>query len=252
MTTEHFDVLIVGLLRTFSGIGAGVHLHEKCSQKSFAILEGRSSMGGTWDLFRYPGVRSDSDMHTLGYNFKPWRDAKSIADGPSILSYVRETAAEYDVDKKIRYDHLVKSAAWDSATSTWTVTAERPDAGGIATLTCNFLFMCAGYYSYRCGFTPDFPGAEDYKGAVVHPQKWPEDLDYRGKSVVVIGSGATAMTLVPAMSKTAGHVTMLQRSPTYVVSRPDKDAIANRLRKFLPESVAYGVTRWKNASPCSR
>jgi cation diffusion facilitator CzcD-associated flavoprotein CzcO len=245
MTIEHFDVLIVGA--GLSGVGAGVHLHEKCPNKSYAILEGRPSMGGTWDLFRYPGVRSDSDMHTLGYNFKPWRDAKSIADGPSILSYVRETAAEYGVDQKIRYNHLVKSAAWDSATSTWTVTAERKGAG-IVTFTCNFLFMCAGYYSYRAGFTPDFPGFEDYRGRIVHPQQWPDDLDYAGKRVVVIGSGATAMTLVPAMAETAGHVTMLQRSPTYVVSRPDEDAIANRLRKFLPERIAYGVTRWKNVT----
>jgi monooxygenase len=245
MTTEHFDVLIVGA--GLSGVGAGVHLHEKCPKKSYVILEGRPSMGGTWDLFRYPGVRSDSDMHTLGYNFKPWREAKSIADGPSILSYVRETAAEYGVDKRIRYNHLVKSAAWDSGASTWTITAERQGVG-IATFTCNFLFMCAGYYSYRAGFTPEFPGIEGYKGRIVHPQKWPDDLDYAGKSVVVIGSGATAMTLVPAMAETAGHVAMLQRSPTYVVSRPDQDAIANRLRKFLPERLAYGITRWKNVT----
>lgn len=244
--TEHFDVLIVGA--GLSGVGAGVHLHEKCPKKSYVILEGRPSMGGTWDLFRYPGVRSDSDMHTLGYNFKPWRDAKSIADGPSILSYVHETAAEYGVDKKIRYDHLVKSAAWDSASATWTVTAERQDTGGSATFTCNFLFMCAGYYSYRAGFTPDFPGIKDYKGRIVHPQKWPQDLDYEGKTVVVVGSGATAMTLVPAMAEKAGHITMLQRSPTYVVSRPDKDALANRLRKVLPERIAYGITRWKNVT----
>ncbi len=246
MPIEHFDVLIVGA--GLSGVGAGVHLHEKCPKKTYAILEGRPAMGGTWDLFRYPGVRSDSDMHTLGYNFKPWREAKSIADGPSILSYVHETAAEYGVDQKIRYNHLVKTAAWDSATSTWTATAERKDTGGVATFTCNFLFMCAGYYSYRTGFTPDFPGIETYKGRIVHPQKWPEDLDYAGKSVVVVGSGATAMTLVPAMTETAGHVTMLQRSPTYVVSRPDQDAIANRLRKFLPERIAYGITRWKNVT----
>jgi cation diffusion facilitator CzcD-associated flavoprotein CzcO len=246
MTIEHFDVLIVGA--GLSGVGAGVHLHAKCPKKTYAILEGRPSMGGTWDLFRYPGVRSDSDMHTLGYNFKPWREAKSIADGPSILSYVRETAAEYGVDNKIRYNHRVTSAAWDSATSTWTVTAERGDTGGTARLTCNVLFMCAGYYSYRGGFTPDFPGTRDYKGRIVHPQKWPEDLDYAGRTVVVIGSGATAMTLVPAMARTARHVTMLQRSPTYVVSRPDQDAIANRLRKVLPERIAYGVTRWKNVT----
>jgi cation diffusion facilitator CzcD-associated flavoprotein CzcO len=251
MTIDHFDVIIVGA--GLSGVGAGVHLHETCPGKTYAILEGRADMGGTWDLFRYPGIRSDSDMHTLGYNFKPWREAKSIADGPSILKYVRETAAEYGVDRKIRFNHLVTDAAWDSATSTWTVTATRKDlsdkeGGETTTLTCNFLFMCSGYYSYRGGFTPEFPGIEDYKGLVVHPQKWPEDLDYAGKTVVVIGSGATAMTLVPSMAGKAAHVTMLQRSPTYVVSRPDHDAIANNLRKFLPESLAYGVTRWKNTT----
>ena len=246
MATEHFDVLIVGA--GLSGVGAGVHLHEKCPKKTFAILEGRPVMGGTWDLFRYPGVRSDSDMHTLGYNFKPWREAKSIADGPSILNYVHETAAEYGVDQKIRYNHQVKSADWDSATSTWTVTAERQDTSGTVSFTCNFLFMCAGYYSYRAGFIPDFPGIETFKGTIVHPQKWPEEIDYAGKSVVVVGSGATAMTLVPAMAQTAGHITMLQRSPTYVVSRPDQDALANRLRKFLPERLAYGITRWKNVT----
>jgi len=246
MATEHFDVLIVGA--GLSGVGAGVHLHEKCPTKRYAILEGRPAMGGTWDLFRYPGVRSDSDMHTLGYNFKPWRAAKSIADGPAILDYVRDTAAEYGVDENIRYNHLVRSAAWDSGASAWTVTAERPDTGGVAIFTCNFLFMCAGYYSYRAGFTPAFPGIEDYRGQVVHPQKWPEDLDYAGKTVVVVGSGATAMTLVPAMAQTAGHVTMLQRSPTYVVSRPDQDVLANRLRKVLPERLAYGITRWKNVT----
>ena len=246
MATEHFDVLIVGA--GLSGVGAGVHLHEKCPKKTYAILEGRPALGGTWDLFRYPGVRSDSDMHTLGYNFRPWREAKSIADGPSILKYVHETAAEYGVDKKIRYNHLVQNAAWDSGTSTWTVTAARKDTGGTTTLTCNFLFMCAGYYSYRAGFIPDFPGIETFKGEIVHPQKWPEELDYAGKSVVVVGSGATAMTLVPAMAQTAVHVTMLQRSPTYVVSRPDQDALANRLRKILPERLAYGITRWKNVT----
>ncbi len=246
MTVDHFDVIIVGA--GLSGVGAGVHLHEKCPGKSYAILEGRPSMGGTWDIFRYPGIRSDSDMHTLGYNFKPWREAKSIADGPSILKYVRETARDYGVDSHIRFNHQVTGAAWDSASSTWTVTVDRRDTGGTATLSCNFLFMCSGYYSYRGGFTPEFPGLADYKGLVVHPQKWPEDLDYTGKTVVVIGSGATAMTLIPAMADKAAHITMLQRSPTYVVSRPDKDAIANTLRKFLPESLAYGVTRWKNVT----
>jgi cation diffusion facilitator CzcD-associated flavoprotein CzcO len=246
MTVEHFDVLIIGA--GLSGIGAGVHLRQRCPGKSFAILEGRSGIGGTWDLFRYPGVRSDSDMHTLGYSFKPWREAKSIADGPSILRYVRETAAEHGLDERVRYDHRVTSAAWDSATSTWTVTANLGVSGETATYGCNVLFMCAGYYSYRGGFTPDFPGIEDFQGQVVHPQAWPEDLDYQGKTVVVVGSGATAMTLIPAMAGNAAKVTMLQRSPTYVVSRPDHDVIADRLRKFLPEKVAYGLTRWKNVT----
>jgi len=187
-------------------------------------------------------------MHTLGYRFKPWREAKSIADGPSILKYVNETARQYGVDRKIRYNHKVVAADWDSAASAWTVTAALGDSGETASFSCNFLFMCAGYYSYRGGFTPEFPGVEAYKGRLVHPQKWPEDLDYAGKKVVVIGSGATAMTLIPAMAETAAKVTMLQRSPTYVVSRPAHDAIANTLRKFLPEKLAYALTRWKNVT----
>ena len=203
-------------------------------------------MGGTWDLFRYPGVRSDSDMHTLGYRFKPWRAAKAIADGPAILDYVKETAAEYDVDRHIRYQHLATKAAWSSDDATWTVEAHRKDTGETVRFTCNFLFMCSGYYSYRYGYTPEFEGIEKFKGKLVHPQQWPEDLDYKGKKVVVIGSGATAMTLVPAMAKDVAHIVMLQRSPTYVVSRPDKDIIANTLRKILPEHWAYAITRWKN------
>jgi len=246
MAVEHFDVLIVGA--GLSGVGAGVHLHEHCPGKSYVILEGRPAMGGTWDLFRYPGIRSDSDMHTLGYRFKPWRQAKSIADGPSILSYVRETAAEYGVDQHIRYNHLATKASWSTQDAAWTVEAQRADTGETVSLTCNFLYMCQGYYSYREGFTPEFEGLDQFKGQIVHPQKWPEDLDYAGKKIVVIGSGATAMTLVPAMAKTAGHIVMLQRSPTYVVSRPEQDAIANRLRRFLPERWAYAITRWKNTT----
>jgi cation diffusion facilitator CzcD-associated flavoprotein CzcO len=246
MSAEHFDVLIVGA--GLSGVGAGVHLHERCRGKSYVILEGRDSMGGTWDLFRYPGIRSDSDMHTLGYRFKPWREAKAIADGPSILNYVKETAAEYGVDRHIRYRHLATKAEWSSEDATWTVEAVRKDTGQTVRFTCTFLFMCAGYYSYREGYTPELPGIERFAGLVVHPQKWPEDLDYAGKKVVVIGSGATAMTLVPAMAKDVGHVVMLQRSPTYVVSRPDEDVIANALRKVLPASWAYAITRWKNVA----
>ncbi|HZZ37212.1 MAG TPA: NAD(P)/FAD-dependent oxidoreductase [Caulobacteraceae bacterium] len=246
MAVEHFDVVIVGA--GLSGIGAGVHLHERCPTKSYVILEGRPSMGGTWDLFRYPGIRSDSDMHTLGYRFKPWKAAKAIADGPSILDYVKETAAEYGVEDHIRYQHLVKAAGWSSQDATWTVEALRKDTGESVKFTCNFLYMCSGYYSYRQGYTPEFPGLESFNGQIVHPQAWPENLDYAGKRVVVIGSGATAMTLIPAMAKDAGHIVMLQRSPTYVVSRPEKDAVANRLRKFLPASWAYAVTRWKNVT----
>ena len=241
---EHFDVVIVGA--GLSGIGAGVHLRRKCPGKTWIILEGRGASGGTWDLFRYPGVRSDSDMHTLGYSFKPWRAAKAIADGPSILQYVKDAARENDVERRIRYRHRVTRAEWSSTDSAWQVEAERGDSREKVRLTCNFIYLCAGYYSYRQGHAPEFAGRGRFMGRIVHPQEWPEDLDYAGKRVLVIGSGATAMTLVPAMAKTAAHVTMLQRSPTYVVSRPDRDAIANLLRIFLPARWAYAITRWKN------
>jgi cation diffusion facilitator CzcD-associated flavoprotein CzcO len=246
MAQEHCDVLIVGA--GLSGIGAGVHLKRKCPAKRYVILEGRPSMGGTWDLFRYPGIRSDSDMHTLGYNFKPWRAAKAIADGPAILDYVKEAAAEYGVDQHIRYGHRATTATWSSEHATWTVEAVRADTGETIRFTCNFLLMCAGYYSYRRGHTPEFEDRERFTGTIIHPQEWPDDLDYAGKRVVVIGSGATAMTLVPAMAKDAGHIVMLQRSPTYVVSRPDRDVIANGLRAVLPETWAYAITRWKNVA----
>ena len=243
---EHFDVVVVGA--GISGIGAGYFLQRDCPNKSFVILEGRESLGGTWDLFRYPGVRSDSDMHTLGYSFKPWTAEKSIADGPSILSYLNETVDQYSLRQKIRFNTLVTAASWSSETATWTLTATNSTTNSSVTYTCNYLYMCSGYYSYKEGFTPDFPGVDSFQGTVVHPQKWPNNLDYAGKKVVVIGSGATAMTLVPAMAASANHVVMLQRSPTYVVSRPDKDSLALTLRKFLPEKVAYSVTRWKNTT----
>ncbi len=242
MTIEHVDVLIVGA--GLSGIGAAYHLKKHCPGKTYAILEGREAIGGTWDLFRYPGIRSDSDMYTLGYSFKPWKAAKAIADGPSILNYVRETAREHDVDRHIRFKHMVKRASWSTQTATWTVEAEHD--GQTVTFTCGFLYMCAGYYRYSAGYTPEFAGTERFRGAIVHPQHWPEALDYTGKKVVVIGSGATAVTLVPEMAKTAEHVVMLQRSPTYVVSRPAEDGIANWLRSKLPAMTAYGLTRWKN------
>jgi monooxygenase len=240
---EHFDVLIVGA--GLSGIGAAWHLQHEAKGRSYAILEGREAIGGTWDLFRYPGIRSDSDMYTLGYAFKPWTEAKAIADGPSILNYVRETAREHDIERHIRFGHQVASAAWSSEDAHWTVEARTID-GRTVRLTCGFLLLCGGYYSYAGGYTPEFPGVERFKGQLIHPQKWPEALDYRGKRVVVIGSGATAVTLVPEMAKTAGHVTMLQRSPTYVVSRPAEDAMANSLRKWLPSMLAYNIVRWRN------
>jgi monooxygenase len=245
--SEHFDVLIVGA--GLSGIGAGFHLQQKCPAKSFVILEGRDCIGGTWDLFRYPGIRSDSDMFTMGYSFKPWTESKAIAEGSKILNYVRETAAENGIDKKIRFRHRVKHASWSTPDARWTVEAERASGEGateIVTFTCNFLFMCSGYYKYEEGYTPEFAGRENFAGRIVHPQKWPEGLDYAGKRVVVIGSGATAVTLVPEMAKTASHVTMLQRSPTYVVSRPAQDPLANKLRRNLPAKLAYDLIRWRN------
>ncbi len=241
--TEYFDVVIVGA--GLSGIGTAYHLQTKCPNKRYVILEGRESMGGTWDLFRYPGIRSDSDMYTLGYNFRPWRQAQSIADGPSILKYVQETAAENSIDKHIRYNHHVKQASWSSELAAWTIEVERKDNCSTAYLRCNFLLVCSGYYSYEKGYTPKFEACERFQGEIVHPQEWPEALDYQGKNVVVIGSGATAMTLVPEMAKKADHLVMLQRSPTYVVSRSTTDKLANLLRKLLPEKIAYALTRWQ-------
>ena len=241
---EHVDVIIVGA--GLSGVGGACHLRLRCPQKSFVILEGRERMGGTWDLFRYPGVRSDSDMYTLGYRFRPWRDNKAMADGPAILKYIHETAKEFGVDKTIRYNHRVRRASWSSHDARWTLEAETGTDNTLVQLTCNFLYLCTGYYDYESGYTPDWPNIEKFRGTIVHPQKWPEDLDYEDKRIVVIGSGATAVTLVPAMAERAKHVTMLQRSPSYVVSRPAEDKIANALRKVLPDRAAYMLTRWKN------
>lgn len=231
-----------------SGIGAAYHLKTRCPDRTFTILEGRNDIGGTWDLFRYPGVRSDSDMHTLGFSFKPWTHEKSIADGPSIMQYLRETVKEHGIAEQIRFDSLVSSAAWSTQDARWTLSVRNARTDDVETVSCNFLFMCSGYYSYKRGHEPDFPGRETFKGTVVHPQKWPEDLDYAGKRVVVIGSGATAVTIVPAMAERAAKVTMLQRTPTWMVSRPDVDAFANRLRKVLPSRAAYAITRLRNTT----
>jgi monooxygenase len=243
--TGHLDVLIVGA--GISGIGAAVHLQKRCPNKRFAILERRTRVGGTWDLFRYPGVRSDSDMYTLGFRFKPWTNAKAIADGPAIRAYVEETAREYNLVNKIRFDHHVIRSTWSSEDAKWTVELETGPDRDRHEITCNFLFMCGGYYNYDAGFLPEFVDQNKYTGKVVHPQHWPEDLDYQHKKVVVIGSGATAVTLVPAMASSgATHVTMLQRSPTYMVTRPSEDALANKMNKYLPHRAAYVVTRWRN------
>ena len=243
MPVEHFDVVIMGA--GLSGIGAGYRLQTRCPSKKYVILEGRSEIGGTWDLFRYPGVRSDSDMFTLGYSFRPWKEARAIADGPSILKYVRDTAREYGIDRHIRFQQRVRSASWSSDEGRWLVEVECGH-GGTAQYSCEFLYGCTGYYRYDSGYEPEFPGAKSFRGRLVHPQHWPEDLDYSGKKVVVIGSGATAVTLVPAMSERAAHVTMLQRSPSYVLTLPTHDAAADVLRKYLPIDLAHRAVRWKN------
>ena len=237
---EHFDVIIVGA--GLSGVGAAHHLQKHCPAKTFAVLEARAEIGGTWDLFRYPGIRSDSDMFTLGYGFHPWRNAKIIADGPSIKSYVTATAAKYGIDRHIRFSTRVEAIAFDSAAARWTLTATTPQ--GETKLTCNFLWMCSGYYRYSQGYTPDFPGAEDFRGKVIHPQAWPEDLDYAGKDIVVIGSGATAVTLIPSMADKARHITMLQRSPSWFFSLPETSNFAETLAKFLPRGLAFRLVRW--------
>ncbi len=242
MSAPDVDVLVIGA--GISGIAAAHHLQEQCPDRTFTILEGRSDIGGTWDLFRYPGVRSDSDMHTLGFSFKPWTAAKSIADGPAILEYLREAVAEDELEPHIRFEHQVRSASWSSSEARWTVAVDTPD--GPTTLSGAFLFMCAGYYSYRGGYTPEFEGRDDFTGQIIHPQQWPEDFDPSGKRIVVIGSGATAVTLVPALAADAAHVTMLQRSPTWMATRPDEDKLANGLRRILPDMLAYRITRRKN------
>jgi monooxygenase len=242
---EHFDVVVVGA--GLSGVGAGCHLTIRSPRKSFVVLEARDDMGGTWDLFRYPGIRSDSDMFTLGYSCRPWEEAKAIADGPAIWKYIHDTAAEYGVDKKIRYQHRVVRAEWSGDDSRWTVHAERTDTGETVQFTCSFLLPCTGYYHYTEPFSPEFEGTERFEGQIIHPQLWPEDLDYEGKRVVVIGSGATAVTLVPAMAERAEHVTMLQRSPSYIVSLPAEDPIARFAIRVFPKRFAYAFLRWKNA-----
>jgi cation diffusion facilitator CzcD-associated flavoprotein CzcO len=247
MQCEHFDVLIVGA--GLSGIGAAHHLRQRCPSKTFVILENRTRIGGTWDLFRYPGIRSDSDMFTMAYAFRPWRTPKSISDGHLIREYISETARAEGIDRHIRFHHRVVRADWSSEDARWTVEAayKRSDGSEEAvTLTCNFLFSCAGYYKYSSGHAPEFRGREHFKGTVVHPQAWPQDLDYSRRRVIVIGSGATAVTLVPALAKTAAHVTMLQRSPTYIVSFPELDKLAIALSRILPSRLAYGIARWKN------
>jgi monooxygenase len=244
VSPNHFDVLIVGA--GLSGIGAACSLQKYCPNKTYAILEARPSVGGTWDLFRYPGIRSDSDMFTLGYSFRPWLEGKAIADGHSILKYINDTARDYRIDSHIRLNHGVKRASWSSQDAQWSVDAECGKERQAVRFTCNFLMLCSGYYSYVEGHTPEFPGIRNFQGPVVHPQKWPTDLDYANKRVVVIGSGATAVTLVPAMAKTAANVTMLQRSPTYCVAMPEQDAMANFLRRHLPAKLAYNMVRWRN------
>ena len=243
---NHFDVIVVGA--GISGIGAAYHLQTMSPKSTYQILEGRADFGGTWDLFRYPGIRSDSDMHTLGYRFKPWTADKSIADGPRILDYLRETITENSIDKKIRYNQQVTKAQWSSEDSRWSLTVTDKVSDEVKTFTCGYLFMCSGYYSYKQGFTPEFAGVEKFQGKVVHPQQWPQDLDYKNKRVVVIGSGATAMTLVPAMANDVAEITLLQRSPTYVISRPSVDPFAKRMRRIWPKKIAYALTRVENTT----
>lgn len=243
MESEHFDVLVIGA--GLSGIGAGCHLQRECAGKSYAILEARDRLGGTWDLFKYPGIRSDSDMHTLGFGFKPWARDESIAGGASILAYLEETARQFGVDRHIRYRERAGRACWSSENAVWTVDVDRGPDLPPRQYTCGFLYLCAGYYNYEHGYTPDFPGVERFKGRIVHPQQWTDDIDVADKRIVVIGSGATAITLVPELAKTAAHVTMLQRSPTYLLSWPAQDMLVRFARKVLPRRLAMAYCRWQ-------
>lgn len=244
MSAEHYDVVIIGA--GLSGIGAGYRLQTRCLCKRYVIFEARAEIGGTWDLFRFPGIRSDSDMFTFAYPFRPWKEAKVIADGSAILNYLRETAREFGIDRHIRFQHRVHSACWSSGDARWLLEIENGATGETVQCTCDFLYGCTGYYRYDAGYEPVFPGVERFRGTFVHPQRWPQDLDYAGKRILVIGSGATAVTMVPTMSRTATHVTMLQRSPSYILSLPSHDAVANLLRRFLPLNAANHIARWKN------
>ena len=241
---EHFDVLVIGA--GLSGIAAGYHLQKNCPDRTFIILEQREQIGGTWDLFRYPGVRSDSDMHTLGYSFEPWTGSTMLAGGSSILDYVKETSKTHGIDEKIRFSHTVQHAAWSSEEALWTVDVKQSGETECRRLTCAFLYMCSGYYNYEAGYKPDFSGTEKFQGTIVHPQDWPEELVCQDKRVIIIGSGATAVTLLPEIAKTASHVTLLQRSPTYIASVPQQNGFAKWTHKLLWRNLAFTLTRWRN------
>ncbi|MBL7777879.1 MAG: NAD(P)/FAD-dependent oxidoreductase [Chitinophagales bacterium] len=244
MSIPTYDVIVVGA--GLSGIDAAYHLQTKCPGKTFTVLEGRNAIGGTWDLFRYPGIRSDSDMFTLGFPFSPWENPKAIADGPAILKYIKDTAAKFGIDKKTQYNHRAVDANWSDDEKMWTLTIAPHEQVKHAQIKCRFLMMCSGYYNYEQGYLPEFAGYNDFKGRIVHPQKWTPDIDYTNKKVIVIGSGATAVTLVPEMSKLASKVTMLQRTPTYIMTLPSVDKVAGFFQRFLPQKMAYSVVRWKN------
>ncbi len=244
MNANHFDVLIIGA--GLSGIGTACQVSAEHPHKTIAVLERRERLGGTWDLFRYPGIRSDSDMYSFGFKFRPWQDLKVLADGPSIRQYIADTAVAYGIDDKIHYGVKIVNADWSTAQGRWTVTALHEATGEVRTFSCGYLISCTGYYNYDTGYLPTFPGADEFLGRCIHPQHWPEDLDYTGKKIVVIGSGATAVTLVPTMAGTAEHVTMLQRSPSYIFSLPAFDKISEALGRFLPENWVYGLARKRN------